>query len=70
MARALRIEYSGALYHVISRGENRNIIFHNDHDKTTFLNKVENAIIKHSLIIHSFVLMSNHYHFLMETPLA
>ncbi len=68
MARQLRIEYPGALYHVISRGENREIIFNNDFDKYTFLKKTEEAVIKYCLKIHSFVLMNNHVHFLIETP--
>jgi REP element-mobilizing transposase RayT len=68
MARQLRIEYKGAFYHVISRGERRDEIFFNDTDKLKFLEKLGEAVDKFNLKIHSYVLMRNHYHLLKETP--
>lgn len=68
MARPLRIEYPGAFYHVINRGNNQENIFKNDRDKEKFLEYIEKAAERFSIIIHTYCLMSNHYHLLVETP--
>lgn len=68
MARPLRIEYENAFYHVIARGERRDVIFTCPADKSKFLIKLGETAEKYGLLIHAFVLMSNHYHLLLETP--
>ncbi len=68
MVRALRIEYPGAFYHVISRGERRDNIFYDDGDRLKFLEKLGETVQKFSLKIHCYVLMNNHFHLLLETP--
>jgi REP-associated tyrosine transposase len=67
MARPLRIEYSGAYYHVTSRGNERKAIFRDDTDRKTFLGLVERAAEEFHLRLHGYVLMNNHYHLLLET---
>lgn len=68
MARPLRLEYPGAFYHVINRGNAREKIFKSDRDREKFLWYIEQAVERFSIIVHSYCLMSNHYHFLIETP--
>jgi REP element-mobilizing transposase RayT len=68
MARPLRIEFPGALYHVTSRGNARQTIFNDDEDRETFLATLADAIARHRWICHSYCLMGNHYHLLVETP--
>jgi REP element-mobilizing transposase RayT len=70
MARQLRIEYQGAFYHVISRGERSENIFNGDSDRLKFLEKIGEAVVKFNLKIHCYALMANHYHLLLETPEA
>jgi putative transposase len=67
MARPLRIEYAGAFYHVLARGERRDEIFIHDGDKDKFLIKLGETAEKFRLLIHAYVLMDNHYHLLVET---
>lgn len=68
MARPLRIEYAGAYYHVINRGNAGEDIFDSKRDKERFLEYLEKSIEHFSIIIHTYCLMSNHYHLLIETP--
>lgn len=68
MARPLRIEYQGAFYHIISRGERRENIFIDDRDRLKFLEKLGETALKFKLKIHGYVLMDNHFHLLIETP--
>jgi REP element-mobilizing transposase RayT len=68
MARPLRIEYPGAYYHVTSRGNERKTIFRDDRDRERFLELVGRAVEEFHLRLHGYVLMSNHYHLLVETP--
>ena len=68
MARPLRIEYPGAYYHVINRGNNQEKIFKNDRDREKFLQYLEKASERFSIIFHTYCLMSNHFHLLVETP--
>jgi putative transposase len=68
MARPLRIEYDGALYHVTSRGNERKAIFKNDSDRTLFLDTVAQVNQRFHWICHAYCLMNNHYHLVIETP--
>ena len=68
MARLPRYELLGQPQHVIQRGNNRGAIFAKESDYLTFREFVITACEKHSCLIHAYVLMTNHVHFLM-TPL-
>jgi REP element-mobilizing transposase RayT len=68
MGRPLRLEYPGALYHITSRGNERRKIFFDDSDRIKFLSILEDYHERYGVLIHSYVLMDNHYHILMETP--
>ena len=68
MARPLRIEWPGALYHVTDRGNERQLIFRDDQDRRKFLHYFEETIEKFGLIVHALCLMPNHYHIEIETP--
>lgn len=68
MARPLRIEYSGAVYHVTSRGNARADIFADFTDRQTFLLLLESSVNRFNWICHAYCLMDNHYHLLIETP--
>jgi REP element-mobilizing transposase RayT len=70
MARSLRIEYPGAFYHVINRGNAREKVFVSDRDREKFLEYLHAASDRFSLIVHTYCLMDNHYHLLVETPEA
>ena len=70
MARPLRIEYEGAVYHVTSRGNERSDIYKSDRDRERFLGYLETAHKRFNIIIHAYCLLSNHYHFIVETPFA
>jgi len=70
MARPLRIEYEGALYHVTSRGNEGRRIFFSKPDYYKFLDYLKLAQEKFHYLLHAYVLMTNHYHLLIETPLA
>jgi putative transposase len=68
MGRPLRIEYAGALYHITSRGNERRKIFLEDGDRKKFLGILEDYHDRYGILIHSYVLMDNHYHLILETP--
>jgi len=68
MARPLRIEYSGALYHVLSRGDRREVIVEDDTDRERRLEWLARTVDQHNWRVHAFVLMSNHEHLFIETP--
>ncbi len=68
MARQLRIEYEGAIYHVMSRGDRREAIFLDDEDRRLFLKTLERACVKAGWFVHAYVLMGNHFHLVVETP--
>ena len=70
MARNIRIEYEGAYYHVIARGNRRAEIFLNDDDRRSFLVTLEEACEMTGWRVHAWVLMDNHYHLFIETPEA
>ena len=67
MPRALRIEYPGALYHIMSRGNHLERIFKDNTDRSLLLKTLGEAAKSSGWTIHSFVFMSNHYHLLIET---
>src|SRR6266404_5311142 len=66
--RKLRIEYSGAIYHVMNRGNRREDIFIDDEDRRKFLQTLEEACQKTGWQVHAYCLMSNHFHLVVETP--
>jgi len=68
MARKLRIQYPGAVYHVMNRGDRREPIFADDNDRKLFLATLEEACRKTSWQVHAYCLMSNHFHLVVETP--
>lgn len=70
MARAPRIEFPGALYHVMSRGNHLERIFQDNTDRSLLLATLGHAAKSSGWSIHSFVFMSNHYHLLIETHRA
>ena len=67
MARPLRIEFAGAVYHITSRGNAREDIYRDDDDRREFLALVTNALQRHDWFCHAYCLMGNHYHLLIET---
>lgn len=68
MARQLRLEFPGAIYHVTSRGNARNAIFLDDEDRLLFLACLGEVIERSNWRCHAYCLMDNHYHLLIETP--
>ena len=70
MARPLRIQYPGAVYHVTCRGNERKSIYKDDKDRKTFLEILAASSKIYNIKIYSYVLMSNHFHLLVETPLG
>ena len=68
MARKLRIEYPGALHHVINRGNYRRDLFESDGACDAFLGALFEAADKFSWRVHAYVLMKNHFHMAIETP--
>ncbi|MEW6587253.1 MAG: transposase [Nitrospirota bacterium] len=70
MARPLRIQYPGAVYHVTCRGNERKDIFKDDADRRKMLQILAESIKIYSVKIYSYVLMNNHFHLLLETPLG
>ncbi len=68
MARPLRIEFAGALYHVTSRGDRREPIFDEVSDFNLFLTVLAQTIDRFNWVCHSYCLMTNHYHLVIETP--
>lgn len=67
MARPLRIKYPGAWYHVTCRGNERRVIFRDEKDRVRFLKALEESIERFKVEVHCYVLMSNHFHFLLRT---
>ena len=66
--RPLRIQYQGALYHVMSRGDRREAIFLDDADRVEFVRTLGEACAKMGWQAHAYCLMSNHFHLVLETP--
>jgi len=70
MTRPLRIQFPGAFYHVTNRGNAKRDIFKDDEDRNRFLKILSQSIQTYSVHLHCFVLMKNHFHLLVETPLG
>ena len=70
MPRKLRLEYAGAIYHVMSRGDRSEPIFKDDDDRKVFLKTLGEACGKTGWEVHAFCLMDNHFHMVVETPAA
>jgi REP element-mobilizing transposase RayT len=68
MARKVRVEYSGAIYHVMNRGDRREAIFKDDADRQGFVATLAEACGKTGWQVHAYVLMPNHFHLVVETP--
>ncbi|MDT8403638.1 REP-associated tyrosine transposase [Sulfuriflexus sp.] len=68
MARPLRIEFAGALYHITSRGDRQEEVYLDDTDRLTFLEILGDVCDRFNWHVHAYCLMSNHYHLLVETP--
>ena len=68
MPRQLRVQYPGAMYHVMSRGDRREDIYLNDVDRHDFLKTLAEACQKTGWQVHAYCLMRNHYHLVLETP--
>jgi REP element-mobilizing transposase RayT len=68
MARKLRLQYPGALYHVLNRGDRREAIFHDDADRQRFHRALGEACDKTGWQVHAYCLLPNHFHLVVETP--
>src|ERR1039458_8627600 len=68
MARKLRIQYPGAIYHVMNRGGRREAIFEDDEDRQRLLQTLTEACQKTGWQVHAYCLMRNHFHLVIETP--
>jgi putative transposase len=68
MAKPLRIEYPGAIYHLTARGNARQPIFLDDWDRSVFLALLGDIVERYNWHCHAYCLMGNHYHLLIETP--
>src|SRR5438477_11277572 len=70
MARALRTDFAGALHHVTSRGNERRPIFYDDNDREVFLEFLGQTVRRFGWSVSAFVLMTNHFHLLVQTSEA
>ena len=68
MARKLRVEYPGAIYHLMNRGDRREPIFKDDQDRQQFIATLAEACAKTGWQVHALCLMPNHFHLVVETP--
>jgi putative transposase len=70
MARKLRLEFPGAIYHVINRGNYRGWVFRTEGAKQAFEACLADAAMRSNWVVHAYVIMGNHYHLAVETPLG
>ena len=70
MARALRLSFENAFYHITARGIRKENIFYSDKDKKVFLDKINETFNKYSFVLYAYCLMDNHYHLFIKTPFA
>jgi putative transposase len=70
MSRPLRMEWEGGFYHVTARGNEKRPIFLMEQDFLRFLSRFERIYERYGVVIHCYVLMTNHYHLILETPQA
>ena len=68
MARKLRLEYPGAIYHVINRGNYRRDIFETTGAAHSFVTALSEAVARYGWELHAYVLMRNHFHLVIVTP--
>lgn len=68
MARPLRIEFAGALYHVTARGDRKERVYLDDADCARWLDTLADVCARYCFVVHAYCLMRNHYHLLVETP--
>jgi REP element-mobilizing transposase RayT len=68
VARPLRLEFAGAIYHITARGNGKAAIFLDDHDRERFLAVLSRVVKRYAWICDAYCLMGNHYHLLIETP--
>ena len=68
MARPVRVEFEGAIYHVMARGNQAQEIFLGDKDRLLFCKTLEEMIQRFGIRLHGYCLMPNHYHLAIETP--
>jgi putative transposase len=68
MARPLRFEYPGGMYHIMARGDGGKMVFETDVDRKAFLYRLGQVCGSHGWRVHAWVLMGNHFHLLLETP--
>ncbi len=68
MARPLRIEFPGAIYHITTRGNARKAVFRDDVDRDLFLDALSEVVTRFGWLCHAYCLMDKHYHLLIETP--
>src|SRR5438552_17293837 len=68
MARPLRLDFADATHHITSRGNERKDIFRNDRDREKFLEYLAETVRRYGWLITAWVLMSNHFHLVLETP--
>ena len=70
MPRQLRVEYPGAIYHLMNRGDRREPIFQDDVDRELFVRTLGQACAKTGWQVQAYCLMPNHFHLVVETPRA
>jgi putative transposase len=70
MARPLRLDHAGAVWHLTSRGNEKREIFRDEKDRERFLSILGQVVKRFQWRVHAYVLMGNHYHLLIETPEA
>jgi REP-associated tyrosine transposase len=68
MVRPLRLEFPGALYHVMARGNERELIFLDRADHERFLADLARGVTRYGWLLHAYCLLGNHYHLVIETP--
>ena len=64
----MRVEYPGAIYHIMSRGDRREDIFHDEVDRQDFLKTLAEACQKADFQVHAYCLMRNHFHLVLAPP--
>ena len=70
MARALRLQFEDAIYHLWARGNRRDVIFTDDKDRLRFLELLQQSLRRYDVELHGYVLLPNHFHFLAQTRRA
>ena len=69
MARRLRIQYPDAIYHVMARGNGRQDIVRDDADRERLVEGLRQTVVRCSWRVYAFVIMSNHFHLVLKTPM-